>query len=126
MGRRPILRADEALPVRLKPRRSVLAGLVKSPNRWRWLAHGFNFVAWIQSKRSTRGQSPRFWLAMPTSEGVHPRLLLLSHRPRDWHRSRYGPKVNRVACLPLEAKNEGESRLGNPLETCGGLKVVIE
>ena len=24
----------------LLPKRSVLAGLVKSPNRWRWLAHG--------------------------------------------------------------------------------------
>jgi hypothetical protein len=23
----------------LVPKRSVLAGLIKSPNRWRWLAH---------------------------------------------------------------------------------------
>jgi hypothetical protein len=31
-----------------------------------------------------------------------------------------------VECLPLEVKNEGGSRLGNHLETSGGLKVVIK
>ena len=48
--------------------------------------------------------------------------------PKSFGSSReyYGPKVNRVECLPLEDKNEGGSRLGNHLETSGGLKVVIK
>jgi hypothetical protein len=54
--------------------------------------------------------------------------MVASSMPKSFGSSReyYGPKVNRVECLPLEDKNEGGSRLGNHLETSGGLKVVIK
>ena len=62
---KPHLRADEALLVRSTPRRSVLAGLVKSPNRWRWLAHGLLARNQGQTSRGetwsltrSRGHSP--------------------------------------------------------------------
>ncbi len=46
-GSKPHFTGREAFLIQSEPKRSLLGGLVKSPNRWRWLAHGV--------KRNRRG-----------------------------------------------------------------------
>ena len=39
-GSKPHFTGREAFLIQSTPKRSLLGGFVKSPNRWRWLAHG--------------------------------------------------------------------------------------
>ena len=58
----------------LVPRRSLLAGLVKSPNRWRWLAHRV-----IQSREPPRRKPRALPRKTPSSLGELPDNYLIEH-----------------------------------------------
>ena len=63
----------------LVPKRRVIGGLVKSPNRLRWLAHGEvpNRLRWLaHGEAASRGSAQLLWVDVPMMQ--------------IWDRSRFG------------------------------------